>query len=88
MLSQFIVLLQVNGPLPDMNLTPDSEMPSRALSVSNAEPSHTSQANYAAAVRGKEQEQGWKLVGPRSPRRTTSSAGRRFGRSSSGMTCS
>ena len=38
----------------------------------------------SAASEGR--EQGWEVVGPRSPRRTTSNSGRRFGRMPSGMT--
>lgn len=80
------MLLQADGPQPDMKSPPTSEMASRP--PSDAGPGDTYQGNNSAAVRGEEQEQGWKMVGPRSPRRTSSSASRRFGRTSSGMTWS
>lgn len=82
MLSQVIMLLQTKGPLPDTNLSATAGPPG------NAEPGDTSQGDDSAAVQGEEQEQGWTIIGPRSPRRTTSNAGRRPGKTSSGMTWS
>lgn len=53
-------------------------------SPSIAEVGDTAQGGDSADSEGG--EQGWEVVGPRSPRRTTSNSGRRFGRMPSGMT--